>query len=89
MKFFKLLLTICLSQVILSADEYKLKVTVLSKQQLNYENGNLLSTTTFRVLCINGYQWLQYGNSQGSLTQMFDDKNGIIDGPAKPIKCKN
>ena len=78
----------CLSQALLSADEYELKVKVLSKQQVDYENGKF-SSTTFRVLCINGYQWLQYGLTYGSASQMFDDKNGVIDGPAKPIKCKN
>lgn len=88
MKIFKLLLITCLLQVILSAEE--LKVTILSAQNVNYAaNGTLGGTPFFRILCINGYQWLQYNITNGSVSQMFEMNNGVIHGTAIPIKCQN
>lgn len=65
MKYLKLLLIACFLQVILSAEE--LKVTTLSTQSVNYASGSL-GGTPFRILCINGYQWLQYGITNGSVS---------------------
>lgn len=43
---------------------------------------------TFRILCINGYQWLHSGNGPTStLSQMFTDNNTVKH--AQPIMFKN
>ena len=71
------LMTLC------SAEE--LKVTTLETKQVNYENGRL-GSTYFKILCINGYKWLQYEATYGSISQMFENNNNNI---AKAIPCKN
>ena len=71
------LMTLC------SAEE--LKVTTLETKQVNYENGSL-GSTYFKILCINGYKWLQYEATYGSISQMFENNNNNI---AKAIPCKN
>ena len=62
----------------------ELKVTTLEVKNINYENGNF-GPTVFRIVCINGYKWLQYEGMQGSISQMFENNNNI----AKAIPCKN
>lgn len=64
----------------------ELKVTTLDKKRIDYENG-IMGGTMFRVVCINGYKWLQYHGEHGSMSQMFEStaNNGL----AKPIKCEN
>ncbi len=64
-----------------------LNVDLIKKVKVDYANGSLVDST-FRILCIDGYKWLesQSGYSR-SVSQMFDDKNK--EGYAQPIKCKN
>lgn len=75
------LMTLC------SAEE--LKVTTLEVKRVNYENGNV-GTQIFRVVCINGYKWLQYDGRYGSISQMFEDNeiNKFV-YVAKAIQCNN
>jgi len=67
-----------------SAEE--LKVTALEVKRVDYENGNM-GATVFRVVCINGYKWLQYEVTYGSISQMF--QKDVMNGYAQPIQCKN
>lgn len=62
-----------------------IKVDLLEEKQVNYPNG-IMGPTQFRVLCINGYQWLQFGNSNGSIAQMFEWDFLVR---TTPIKCEN
>ena len=71
------LMTLC------SAEE--LKVTTLEVKRINYENGNI-GATIFRVLCINGYKWIQHNGMNGSISQMFQNNNNNM---AKAIPCNN
>ena len=82
------LLTLMALITLCSAEE--LKVTTLEVKRINYENGNI-SSTIFRVVCINGYKWLQHEGMQGSISQMFKHNvtNGIMNGSAQPIQCEN
>ena len=77
-----ILLTLLALMTLCSAEE--LKVTTLEKKVIDYENGNI-GPTVFRVVCINGYKWLQYDGIHGSISQMFENNNNI----AKAITCKN
>ena len=77
------LLTLMALITLCSAEE--LKVTTLEVKRINYENGNI-SSTIFRVVCINGYKWLQYDGMHGSISQMFESGNYSY---AQPIKCNN
>lgn len=70
----------------LSVQAEELKVTTLDTKSINYENG-MISSTSFRILCINGYKWLQYNNTTGSISQMFEYDN--ILQRTMPIRCKN
>lgn len=64
-----------------------LNVDLMKKVKVDYKNG-ILTNSTFRILCIEGYQWLEFqAGYSGSISQMFDDKNK--EGYAQPIKCKN
>lgn len=72
------LMTLC------SAEE--LKVTTLESKRIDYENGNI-GPTIFRVVCINGYKWLQYNGGNGSISQMF--QSNVMNGNSQPIKCNN
>ena len=78
-----ILLTLLALMTLCSAEE--LKVTTLETKQVNYENGRL-GSTYFKILCINGYKWLQYEATYGSISQMFENNNNNI---AKAIPCKN
>lgn len=71
----------------LSVQAEELKITVLEVKKVKYANG-MWNDTEFRILCINGYKWLQsgVGNTQ-STSQMFDDKNPMH--YAQPISCPN
>ena len=64
----------------------ELKVTTIDKKRIDYENGSM-GATTFRIVCINGYKWLQYGIENGSISQMFEYDN--ILQRTMPIQCKN
>ena len=79
-----ILLTLLALITLCSAEE--LKVTTLDIKKVDYENGNM-GATVFRVVCINGYKWLQYEGMQGSISQMF--QSNVINGNAQPIQCKN
>lgn len=83
-----ILLTLLALMTLCNAEE--LKVTTLEKKRIDYENGNI-GPTIFRVVCINGYKWLQYEGMQGSISQMFKHNvtNGIMNGNAQPIQCEN
>ena len=79
-------LTLLALMTLCSAEE--LKVTTLEVKRVNCENGNIIGGTVFRVVCINGYKWLQYDGRNSSIYQMFES------GPAQygysiPIKCNN
>ena len=71
------LITLC------SAEE--LKVTTLEVKKINYQNGSI-GGTVFRVVCINGYKWLQKDGEHGSISQMFQNNNNNM---AKAIPCNN
>ena len=79
-----ILLTLLALMTLCSAEE--LKVTTLDIKKVDYENGNM-GATVFRVVCINGYKWLQYEGMQGSISQMF--QSNVMNGNAQPIQCKN
>lgn len=79
-----ILLTLLALITLCSAEE--LKVTTLEVKKVDYENGDI-GDTLFRILCINGYKWLQFRGAQGSISQMF--QSNIINGNAQPIQCKN
>ena len=79
-----LLLTLLALMTLCSAEE--LKVTTLEVKRVNYENGNM-GATVFRIVCINGYKWLQYDGMHGSISQMF--QKDVMNGNAQPIQCKN
>ena len=70
------LITLC------SAEE--LKVTTLEVKKINYQNGKV-GDVILKVVCINGYKWLQYEGMHGSISQMFN----MINGNALPIQCNN
>ena len=70
------LMTLC------SAEE--LKVTTLEVKRINYENGNI-GATMFRIVCINGYKWLQKYGEYGSISQMFTEVNN----QPRLVKCEN
>ena len=78
------LLTLMALMTLCNAEE--LKVTTIDKKRINYENGNM-GATVFRIVCINGYKWLQYVGMQAAISQMF--QSNIIIGNAQPIQCKN
>ena len=83
-----ILLTLLALMTLCSAEE--LKVTTLEVKRVDYANGNI-AATIFRVVCINGYKWLQYDGVSGSISQMFQRNvtNGIMNGNTQPIQCKN
>ena len=77
-------LTLLALMTLCSAEE--LKVATLEVKNVNYENGNI-GATVFRIVCINGYKWLQYEGMYGSISQMF--QSNVMNGNAQPIQCKN
>ena len=79
-----ILLTLLALITLCSAEE--LKVTTLDIKKVDYENGNM-GATVFRIVCINGYKWLQYEGMHGSISQMF--KNETINKSAQAIPCNN
>ena len=83
-----ILLTLLALITLCSAEE--LKVTTLEVKRVDYVNGNI-GGTVFRIVCINGYKWLQFDGMHGSISQMFKHNvmNGIMNGNAQPIQCKN
>ena len=77
------LLTLLALMTLCNAEE--LKVTTLDVKRINYENGQI-APNYFRILCINGYKWLQFKDQNGSVSQMFESVNY---GHPQLIKCKN
>ena len=79
-----ILLSLLALMTLCSAEE--LKVTTLEVKRVDYSNGNA-GDTIFRIVCINGYKWLQYGIENGSISQIFEYDN--ILQRTMPITCKN
>ena len=79
-----ILLTLLALMTICSAED--LRVETLEVKKINYENGNI-GPTVFRIVCINGYKWLQYDGTHGSISQMFEYDNNLQ--RTMPIRCKN
>lgn len=85
----KLLMLLALS-ISVFAD---VKVNLIEIKSVDYQNGNL-AAINFRVICINGYQWLQSGEANTrSISQMFEN-NIVYAGGMKmynvsAIKCEN
>ena len=79
-----ILLTLLALMTLCSAEE--LKVTTLEVKRVDYANGNM-ADTIFRIVCINGYKWLQFDGMRGSISKMF--QSNIMNGNAQPIQCKN
>ena len=75
-------LTLLALMTLCSAEE--LKVTTLEVKKINYANGKV-GDVILKVVCIDGYKWLQYEGMQGSISQMFN----MINGNALPIQCNN
>ena len=70
-----------------------IKVTTLETKSVNYENGEI-GAPTFRILCINGYRWLQSGSGNTkTLSQMFENNivyyGGVKMYNVSAIKCEN
>lgn len=61
-----------------------IKVKTLETKRVDYQNGNI-TATIFRIVCINGYKWLQYDGMHGSISQMFIEVNN----QPRLIKCEN
>ena len=82
------LLTLLALMTLCSAEE--LKVTTLEVKKVDYANGNM-GLSVFKIVCINGYKWIQYDGRNSSISQMFKHNvtNGIMNGNAQPIQCKN
>ena len=70
------LMTLC------SAEE--LKVTTLEVKRINYQNGKV-GDVILKVVCINGYKWLQFDGMGGSISQMFTEVNN----QPRLVKCNN
>lgn len=62
-----------------------IKVDLLEEKLIDYPNG-LFGPSQFRILCINGYQWLQFGSANGSASQMFEWDFVL---KTTPVKCEN
>ena len=62
-------------------------MTLCSAEELKVTTLEVMGATMFRVVCINGYKWLQYNGVHGSISQMF--QSNIMNGNAQPIQCKN
>ena len=75
-------LTLLALMTLCSAEE--LKVTTLEVKKINYQNGNI-GATMFRIVCINGYKWLQKDGEYGSISQMFTEVNN----QPRLVKCNN
>ena len=75
-------LTLLALMTLCSAEE--LTVTTLEVKKINYQNGNI-GATMFRIVCINGYKWLQKDGEYGSISQMFTEVNN----QPRLVKCEN
>ena len=88
----KLIFLILLSPLVFSISCFAdIKVNLIETKVVDYANG-ALGGTTFRIICINGYQWLQAGEGQGrSISQMFENNtvNAFGATAAKAINCSN
>ena len=77
-----ILLTLLALMTLCSAEE--LKVTTLEVKKINYQNGKV-GDVILKVVCINGYKWLQYEGMHGSISQMFTEVNN----QPRLVKCEN
>ena len=77
-------LTLLALMTLCSAEE--LKITITEVKRVEYSNKNIVPSV-FRIVCINGYQWLQYDGRHDSISQMF--QNDRMNGYAQAIPCKN
>ena len=77
-----ILLTLLALMTLCSAEE--LKVTTLEVKKVDYNNGQITGSI-FRVVCINGYKWLQKDGEHGSISQMFTEVNN----QPRLVKCEN
>ena len=75
-------LTLLALMTLCSAEE--LKVTTLEVKKINYQNGKV-GDVILKVVCINGYKWLQYEGMSGSISQMFTEVNN----QPRLVKCEN
>ena len=75
-------LTLLALMTLCSAEE--LNFTTLEVKRINYENGSI-GASVFRIVCINGYKWLQYEGRQDSISQMFTEVNN----QPRLVKCEN
>ena len=65
-----ILLSLLALMTLCNAEE--IKVTTLEVKIVDYENGKF-GNTRFRIICINGYKWLQYGIENSSISQIFQN----------------
>ena len=75
-------LTLLALMTLCSAEE--LKVTTLEVKRVSYENGKV-GDVILKVVCINGYKWLQFDGMGGSISQMFTEVNN----QPRLVKCEN
>ena len=75
-------LTLLALMTLCSAEE--LKVTTLEVKKINYQNGKV-GDVILKVVCINGYKWLQKDGEYGSISQMFTEVNN----QPRLVKCEN
>ena len=77
--------------ILINMNATELKVNVLDEVEIKSSSSLLSSNLTFKILCIDGYKWLQFGgDTHGSVSQIFEAKyiNAFADA-AVPVKCKN
>ena len=75
-------LTLLALMTLCSAEE--LKVTTLEVKKINYQNGKV-GDVILKVVCINGYKWIQFDGMCGSISQMFTEVNN----QPRLVKCEN
>ena len=78
-----ILLTLLALMTLCSAED--LRVEILEVKRVDYNNKNIIPAV-FRIVCINGYKWLQYNGRHDSISQMF--QKDAMNGNAQPITCK-
>lgn len=78
MKYVFIIITIAVN---LFAD---IKVDVLESKNIKYDN--IYTETNFKILCINGYQWLQVGEADTRSVSQIHVDSGFY---SKLLRCKN
>lgn len=61
-----------------------IKVDILESKNVRYEN--IYTETNFKILCINGYQWLQVGESDTRSVSQIHVDSGFY---SRLLRCKN